>query len=80
MACYSMFVGFLRFDELVKILPCEISVQGDYMTLHPPRSKTDQLRKGDEIVIARSGTATCPVGKLEEYMAKTHMEWEEKSF
>jgi len=41
------------------------------MTLHLPRSKTDQLRKGNEIVI--SGAATCPVEKLEKYMAKTHM-------
>ena len=36
--------------------------------LHIPQSKTDQLRKGDEVIISRSGQDTCPVGMLERYM------------
>ena len=79
-ACLLAFAGFLRFNELVKIWSCEISVQGDYMMLHLPSSNTDQLRKGDKIVIARTGAATYPVGKLEEYMAKTHVAWGEEWF
>ena len=36
--------------------------------LQIPRSKTDQLRKGSEVVIARSRQDTCPVNMLERYM------------
>ena len=28
----------------------------------------DQLREGDELVIARTGNRTCPVAMLERYM------------
>ena len=37
--------------------PCDIVVQQDLATIHIARSKTDQLRKGDEVVIARTGNA-----------------------
>ena len=30
--------------------------------------QTDQLRKGDEVVISRIGSITCPVGMLEKYL------------
>ena len=30
-------------------------------------SKTNQLRQGDEVVVVRSGSATCPVVCLEQY-------------
>jgi len=35
-----------------------------------PRSKNNQLRQGDEVLIARMGSETCPVAMLEEYMKK----------
>ena len=34
-----------------------------------PRSKTDQLRQGHEVLIARISTPACPVAMLEHYMA-----------
>ena len=48
------------------------------MSLHIAHSKTDQLRKGDGVVIARSGNATCPVAMLELYMARTDMQAQER--
>ena len=41
------------------------------MILHMPRSKTDQLRKGDEVIIARTGNSTCSVAMLEAYLSET---------
>ena len=41
------------------------------MVLYIPRSKTDQLRKGDELVIARTHNKTCPVAMLESYLSET---------
>ena len=33
-----------------------------------PRSKTDQLHKGNKVVIARTESEACPVSMLEQYM------------
>ena len=41
------------------------------MVIKIPHSKTDQLRKGDEVIIARSGKATCPVAYLESYLRRS---------
>ena len=50
------------------------------MTLHLPRSKTNQSRKGDVLVIARTGNATCPGAMLELYMRRAHTSWNDKRF
>ncbi|XP_065916352.1 integrase/recombinase xerD homolog isoform X1 [Dysidea avara] len=79
-ACLLSFAGFLRFSELVNIRPCDISVYEEYIVLHIPHSKGDQLRKGEEVVIARCGSATCPVSKLEEYIRRTQISWRDQRF
>ena len=44
------------------------------------RSKTDQLRQGDSVVVARTGTSTCPVAMLEQYFARTGMSVNDERF
>ena len=68
MACLLAFAGFLRFNELVNIRPRDLSFSDDMLKLYLPHSKTDQLRKGNEVIIARTKTQTCPVSMLERYM------------
>jgi len=70
-ACLLAYAGFLRFNELVSIRPCDITIQGDKMIIRIPHSKTDQLRKGDEVIISRTGHTTCPVAALESYLSRT---------
>ena len=53
-ACLLAYAGFLRFSKLVNIRPCDIKIQEDKMILYIPWSKTDQLRKGDELIIVRT--------------------------
>ena len=76
-ACQLSLAGFLRFND---IRPIDVKVQDEFMTLHLPRSKTDQLRKGDELMIARTRNATCPVAMLELYMRQTHTAWDDQQF
>lgn len=38
------------------------------LKIHIPRSKTDQLGKGDEIGIARSSASTCLVKMMERHI------------
>ena len=68
--CLLSFVGFLRFDELANIHPCDLMIGPDHLIIQIPRSKTDQLRQGSEVAIARTFTETCPVAMLECYIRK----------
>ena len=63
-ACLLAFAGFLRFGELVSVRPSDIKIQSDKLILLIPKSKTDQLRQGNELVISRTGNSTCPVAML----------------
>ena len=42
-----------------------------HMEVHITSSKTDQYRQGDSVVVARTGSATCPVALLERYYGMT---------
>ena len=64
-ACLLAFAGFLHFDELVQLRPCDVEIDGSMAKLRIRQSKTDQLRKGDEVLIARTGSHTCQVAMLE---------------
>ncbi|XP_019851174.1 PREDICTED: uncharacterized protein LOC109581484 isoform X4 [Amphimedon queenslandica] len=64
---FIAFYGFLRFDEVVKLRCCDVRFLSDHMVIKIVSSKTDQYRQGDEVVIARSGSSLCPVGRLELY-------------
>ena len=78
--CLLSFAGFLRFNELVNLKPLDIKIEGNMMKIHIVCSKTDQLRQGDEVVVARTHSATCPVAMLENYMVRTGMAWDDQRF
>ena len=79
-ACILGFAGFLCFDELIKLRLCEINFSEEMISIKIPGSKMDQLRWGDEVVIARTGTWTCSVAILEHYMARTATPHEDQGF
>lgn len=47
-----------------------ISIREDWMLVNVTKSKTDQLRQGNELVIVRTHTKLCPVATLKAYMKK----------
>ena len=65
--CLLAFAGFLRYDELANIRCCDLQLSPSSVTTKIPKSKTDQLRQGNEVLIARIGSDTCPVAMLEQY-------------
>ena len=71
--CLLGFAAFLRFDELSKLRLCDVTIHGDHMELFIESSKTDQLRQGARVVIARTNTDLCPVTMLERYMSMAHI-------
>ena len=69
-ACPLAFAGFLRFDELVHLRPCDIKIDFSMAKLKMRWSEMNQFQNGDEVTIPRSGGHICPVAMLEKYMAK----------
>ena len=73
-ACLLAFAAFLRYDDLARLRCCDIKLEVSYMTVHITSSKTDQYRQGDTVMVARTGTSTCPVAMLERYAAAASIE------
>ena len=68
-ACLLAFAAFLRYDDLAKLRCCDVKFEVSHMTVRITSSKTDQYRQGESVMVARTGTATCPVAMLERYVA-----------
>ena len=68
------YAGFFRIQEVLHIKYGDIHVNSGYVVINVDVSKTDQLRKGNEVVISvGSGEKTCPVkGPLKYLVAKLH--------
>ena len=63
-----LFAGFFRFSELTSLTIGDISISDIHLTIKVSQSKTNQYRKGNDVVISRSGKVTFPVSNLERYM------------
>lgn len=66
--CLIGYAGFLRFNELCSIRCCDVHFFPTYCSIFLECSKTDQLREGSWVSIARTGQVTCPVMALEKYI------------
>ena len=66
--CLLSFAGFFCFDKLAKICESDIVMYKEHMKIFIESSKTDRLRDGAWVVIARTGMPLCPVTMLERYM------------
>ena len=44
------------------------------MTIKVEKSKTDQLRQGDEVIITQSGGSACPVSILRDYLSRLNID------
>ena len=58
------FAGFFRFDDVSRVRRSDISFKGGFMIIKVLKSKNDQLRKGDEVVILQLSSSVCPVELL----------------
>lgn len=63
------FSAFLRWDDLSKLEKQDIVFEEDHMRIFLVKRKNDQYREGSWILVARSGSPTCPVKLLERFLA-----------
>jgi site-specific recombinase XerD len=62
------FYAFLRVSELMDIRWSDVLVTEEFLQLYISKSKSDQLRDGNTVVIARIGGKYCPIALLEYYL------------
>ena len=53
-------LAFSRYDELAKLRCCDVTFTPPSMSIYIASSKTDQYRQGDRVLVARTGSQTCP--------------------
>ncbi|VDI40637.1 Hypothetical predicted protein [Mytilus galloprovincialis] len=58
----------LRYDELSSLKCKDITVFDDYLEIHISRSKTDQYRQGNKILISKGSTLACPLKMYNRYI------------
>lgn len=63
------FAAFLRYDELSSLKCCDIKIADDYLSIFINKSKTDQYRQGNEVLVAKGSTSACPVNMMLKYVA-----------
>ena len=78
--CLLGYAGFFRFDELSKLKEADVFFYEEHMEIFVESSKTDQLREGAWIVIARTRTKLCPVAMLERYFKLAGIKGEQDKF
>ena len=62
------FFALLRFDEISNILIKHVTFKNSHIEIKIPKSKADQLRQGDAVVVAKLHAECCPVKILAYYM------------
>ena len=62
------FAGFLRYDELSSLLCSNVKVRDDFLVLYLNKSKTDQYRQGNEVLISKGFSVACPFNMYLKYV------------
>ena len=69
-----VFAGFFLNRRRSTVLDEIILFHDDYMIIKVEKSKTDQLRQGDEVIIAQSGGCACSVSLLRDYLSRLNID------
>ena len=68
--CLLGFSGFLRFNELSNIRLSDLSWHDNYLEIKITKSKTDIYRRGNSIIIGKTGNELCPLFWLNKYISE----------
>ena len=78
--CLLAYSGFLRFSELANLRCCDVVIYDLYVALFIEKSKTDQHRDGNWVVIAKINSPACPVNMLLKYIELANITLNDDSF
>lgn len=75
------FSGFFRFSELSLIRSKDVKFNDGFLSIFIEKSKADQLREGQSVVIAESaGSSICPVALLKLYMSSSNLSFDSEEY
>ena len=63
-------MGFLRFNEAIKLRRCDIIINKTFLSLFIQNSKTDVYREGSWVYLTKLDTALCPIELISHYFKK----------
>jgi integrase len=78
--CLLGFSGFLRYSELSNIKMKNIIFHDSHVELTLDQSKTDIYRRGNTVVIAKTGNDLCPVTWLKKYVQLADLNYNPEFF
>ena len=62
------FTAFLRWDDIKDLRRCHLQMTSEHMSITLTKRKNDQFREGSVILVARTGSRTCPVSLTEKFL------------
>ena len=76
----TCFTGFLRYDEMSNIKCKDLSFNTTYVTIHIAKSKTDQFRDGNEVLLSKIDSPACPYSALTKYVKAFNVDLSSPNF
>ena len=64
------FTGFFRSDDISRIKRSDIAFHEGFIVIQVQKSKNNQLRRGNDVVISELSSSACPVSLLKRYLDK----------
>lgn len=61
------FAGFLRYDDVSSSRVIDFDIDDSFLALHINKSKTDQYRQSNEVLISKGSTCACPFNMFIRY-------------
>lgn len=65
--CIIAFAGMFRFNEISNIIRENIKFHDSFVDIFVSKSKCDQFREGNHVVVAKTGSTYCPYNMLFQY-------------
>lgn len=72
--------AFLRFNELSNLKCSDIEVKDDYLCIKISKSKTDQYRHGDEVLVSKGQSIACPYAMFLKYVSVAQVDLKSNLF
>ena len=67
--CVTAYTAFLRYNELASLRCCDVCFCDSFVTIYVYKSKTDVYRDGAFVLLARTGSVSCPFNLLCRYVS-----------
>ena len=66
--CLVCYAGILRYNEMANLKMCNLNICYTCISLNIESSKTDIYRRGNNVIISKTNSSTCPVSWFLRYI------------